>query len=596
MSEKKTAKTPSEDPDDNITAGPHSHKVEEVTVQFTEEMKGEVLLDGDRSPLMFRLTIHIPNLKLFFLDPQERGTADGYIECEALGGKLPVENGIFHLFVDAEEPDSFVKFMRYELPFKDSKGKKRMLVGHKVVQDDGIIHIWRDTSTLFYSIDDGAEDTLHIQLLDFIRQMFSFKTTGPSWWERTKGLLSFFWHFICTLWSIYFSSTADIEPDKTRDRDIPLLTLEGVKDAEITSYPITTEDQMGLDILRFKRAKCRDVVVLLHGLSTSTDMFVMPEHYNLVSYLLDNGYEDVFSFDWRGSMRYPYDTFPNTFNMDDVALYDHPAAFKRIRELVGKDARIHVICHCVGSISFMMSHYAGLVEAHSIISNSVSLTPQVNTPARIKMFFAPFFMLWILRWPNFNPRWGNLPGPGVPQGKIFAKIINFFHPECDVEACHMLSFMWGYGHPVVYQHENMLEVTHRRVGDLFGAVAISFYLHLIKCIRAGKAIKDHERDPRYDRLPNDYLDYADRVHTPTLLISGDHNNVFPGSNLKTFEILKYIKAAAHVTFKWIPGYGHQDTFMGKNSDKDVFPLFLEHLRLHSKPSRKIKKAKSKKAA
>ena len=55
----------------------------------------------------------------------------------------------------------------------------------------------------------------------------------------------------------------------------------------------------------------------------------MPEHYNLVNYLLDNGYTDIFSFDWRGSMRHNYDLFPNIHNMDDVALYDHPAAMRK---------------------------------------------------------------------------------------------------------------------------------------------------------------------------------------------------------------------------------------------------------------------------
>ena len=33
-------------------------------------------------------------------------------------------------------------------------------------------------------------------------------------------------------------------------------------------------------------------------------MFIMPEHYNLVSFLLDYGFSDVWSFDWCGSMRH----------------------------------------------------------------------------------------------------------------------------------------------------------------------------------------------------------------------------------------------------------------------------------------------------
>jgi cholesterol oxidase len=46
-----------------------------------------------------------------------------------------------------------------------------------------------------------------------------------------------------------------------------------------------TADKLSLSLLRFLRAPCDDVVVILHGLTTSSDMFTMPEHYNLVQYL-----------------------------------------------------------------------------------------------------------------------------------------------------------------------------------------------------------------------------------------------------------------------------------------------------------------------
>ena len=223
-------------------------------------------------------------------------------------------------------------------------------------------------------------------------------------------------------------------------REIPIFTLEGVRDAEITTHYITTEDKLGLSMLRFRRgtAPAREVVLLLHGLTTSTDMFIMPEHVNLVSVLLDRGYE-VWSFDWRGSLRHSYDLFPGRFNLDEIALYDHPAAVAHLRREVGEGPRLHVICHCVGSITFMMSLFAGLIDGvSSVVSNSVSLTPYVPRWSGVKLALAPFFMNWILRFPNLNPRWGYLPGPGIPQGKIISKIVDLLHPECDVPACHMI--------------------------------------------------------------------------------------------------------------------------------------------------------------
>ena len=74
------------------------------------------------------------------------------------------------------------------------------------------------------------------------------------------------------------------------EREIALYTLEGVPDADITTHPFTTADKLGLSMLRFYRGDCDDVVLIIHGLTTSTDMFIMPEHYNLVRYLLDHGF------------------------------------------------------------------------------------------------------------------------------------------------------------------------------------------------------------------------------------------------------------------------------------------------------------------
>src|SRR3954454_14941328 len=80
---------------------------------------------------------------------------------------------------------------------------------------------------------------------------------------------------------------------------IPRFTLEGVKDADVSLHPYTTEDDLGLELRRFHRADCDDVVLLVHGLTSSSDMFIMPEHHNLVTYLLDAGFTDVWTSDFR---------------------------------------------------------------------------------------------------------------------------------------------------------------------------------------------------------------------------------------------------------------------------------------------------------
>src|SRR4051812_32308407 len=124
---------------------------------------------------------------------------------------------------------------------------------------------------------------------------------------------------------------------------IPLYTLDGVPNAEITTHYLATEDKLGLSMLRFKRSASRDVVLIIHGLTTSSDMFIMPEHDNLVRFLLERGYGDVWCLDYRMSNRHPYNLQGRHYTMDDIALYDYPPALAKIREQAG-DVRIHVIC------------------------------------------------------------------------------------------------------------------------------------------------------------------------------------------------------------------------------------------------------------
>src|SRR5262245_59174434 len=107
-------------------------------------------------------------------------------------------------------------------------------------------------------------------------------------------------------------------------RDVPLYTLDGVPDADIRIHRFSTADGLGLTLTRFLREASADPVMIIHGLTTSSDMFIMPEHENLVRYLHRNGFGDVFCLDYRMSNHFPYNLTPHRFTMDDIALYDFP--------------------------------------------------------------------------------------------------------------------------------------------------------------------------------------------------------------------------------------------------------------------------------
>ena len=365
------------------------------------------------------------------------------------------------------------------------------------------------------------------------------------------------------------------------NREIPLYTLEGVRDAEVTTHYYSTEDKLGLSLLRFNRDpgdEARDSVLIIHGLTTSTDMFVMPEHENLVSHLLDNGFTDVWCLDFRMSNRHSYNLFPHRYTFDDVALYDFPPAIELIRSHIG-DRRLHVIAHCLGSVTFMMSLFGKAVDGiASCIANSVALTPRVPRWSRLKGSTSPFLVEHLLGFPNLNPRWSE--DPSLTRGKLFSKAVSFFHRECDVPACHMLSLMWGTGWPALYSHENLADVTHRRGGDLYGATSMNYYRHVFKMVRAGsRPLKYAVGDPRYDALPDDYFVYAREIETPVLLTTGQNNKVFTDSNVVCYEQLRS-RGRTQDELEIFTGYGHQDVFMGKDVARDVFPAMLDFIRRH----------------
>jgi len=571
-----------------------------IPFQFTEDMKGYATFgqtsfedgytDGEASSnsLMFHLTLKTDDMDRFLSVPEHEAQAIGYVECASLGGRCPVEKGWFNLFVDTADVQH--KQMTYRLFFRDGDGNKRTLSGHKDVQDKPGFDVWKATTTLYTNVFEGhlgqadeaahkplATGILHIGILDFAKELTTVRAFAPTLGERIAAVGRFGQFFLGSLWEVY-AHLPSFRMDES-EREIPLFTTEGVSGAEISHHPFTTGDKLGLSMTRFQRAPSDDVVLLVHGLTTSTDMFIMPEHRNIVQYLLDNAFGDVWSLDFRMSNRFSYNLQKNRFNMDDVALYDYPAAIAHIRSVIGPDRKIHVICHCLGSVTFMMSLFGKAVSGiSSVISNSVSLTPRVPAWSNIKLIAAPALCDYVFGVAYANPRWRREPGFSV--GKLLGTVVSAFHHECDVPECHMLSFMWGTGFPALYSHENLHDVTHRRGGDLFGGITFEYFRHVRKMVKTNNtAVKYDEANPKYASLPNDYFQYAGDIQTPVLFITGQKNNVFTDSNIVAYERLEKIVPGRH-QLHLFPNYGHQDVFMCKNCHVDVFPRLLAFLNDH----------------
>ncbi|CNE72008.1 Alpha/beta hydrolase family [Mycobacterium tuberculosis] len=358
---------------------------------------------------------------------------------------------------------------------------------------------------------------------------------------------------------------------------IARFTHAGVADAEVSVHPFATGDGLGLNLTRFRRAAADaggDAVLLVHGLTTSSDMYIMPEHTNLVNFLHDAGFGDVWALDLRISGRFPYNSEMGRHSLDALALWDHPAAVAELRRHIG-GRRLHVITHCVGSISFSMALFAGTVTGvTSLVCNSVSLTPRTPAWSRIKLGYGPALMEYVVGPCHLDPRFG--AAPVMTRGWMLAKAVAPFHRDCSEPACHMLSFMWGGGKPI-FTHAKMSPVTHGRLPDLFGACNVDYYRHIHRMVKAGRAVKYDRRDPRFTSLPDDYLSRAAAVTTPILFLTGDRNHVFTDSNIVCHRTLEEAAPGRH-ELAILPGYGHQDPFMGRYADTEVFPQVVDFLK------------------
>ena len=572
-----------------------------VALRFTEEMKGYMGLgqhscqegynrgQAENTPFMFHLTIAMDDLDRFLQDPSHTAQLSGYIDSPLFGGRCAVLTGEFNLFHDSGDADR--KTMLYRLYFQNERGEPFTLSGAKNLRDDPGPDVWADTTTLYTNVLAGhirqqdeavahmvASGILRIQVMDFLHQLTTFRADAPTQTERLEAIQRFGQFFMGGLWHIYgVPRHHGWEPSQ---REIPLHTLEGVSDAQVSTHYASTGDGLGISLLRFCRAPCRDVVLLVPGLTASSDMFIMPEHRNLTQTLLDAGFTDVWTLDARISCRQPYNLARHRYNVDDVALFDNPAALAAMRKELPADARIHIIGHCLGALSIAMSLFARTISGiQSVILNGVALTPKVGPLARAKLAVGPFLSESVLGLEYLNPNWSQQPGLSV--GKLLAKGVSFFHRECDVPACHMTSFMWGYGHPVLFRHENLADVTHRRTGDLFGGSGANYYRHIRKMVASNNtAVKYAPQDVRYRHLPNNYMDQAASMTTPMLLVAGQENALFLDSNVLCHERLEQVAPGRH-TLLVLPGYGHADVIIGKNAAVDVFARFVDYLRLHA---------------
>lgn len=164
-------------------------------LRFSETMSGPVRFTASSTAaaggllreheLTLRLKVAVPDLDELLRDPRHRASLTGKVQCQALGGDLPVTSG--SLDVLAVEPGG-TTMMRYSITCIDAAGRDLLVEGYKTLRHDAELDLWADTTTLTTTVTgpEGsrlAEGTVRLTLTGFFRLLLSFR-------GRTRGAAS----------------------------------------------------------------------------------------------------------------------------------------------------------------------------------------------------------------------------------------------------------------------------------------------------------------------------------------------------------------------------------------------------------------------
>jgi predicted acylesterase/phospholipase RssA len=183
--------------------------------------------DGERDgrKVVLRMKVDVQDVDAFISDPDHRALVTGTLELGALGGTVEVHDGRFNLMPFKDDFDE--RWMFYWLPFTANDGRQLVVSGYKLMVDDRGRDLWKDNTTLFTHILDGAGnmppvatmiDTFRagqpegnvvaagivsIHLDDFTKQLMSMRADGPTKRAEFGAKVRFSAFFVGGLWDIY---------------------------------------------------------------------------------------------------------------------------------------------------------------------------------------------------------------------------------------------------------------------------------------------------------------------------------------------------------------------------------------------------------
>ena len=290
-------------------------------------------------------------------------------------------------------------------------------------------------------------------------------------------------------------------------------------------HPVETSDGTQIRLTHYAMGT-KGPVVLAPGYGNAARAFALdtvPKSFT--EYLGEHGY-DVWLLDYRASPDLP-SSF-SQFTVDDIAMKDWPAAIAHVRAQTGADS-VQTLAHCVGGLSLFMSIGGGLEGVRSATFSALAGHPIPTTGNKLRagVHLASLFKALGIKGLNTDY---NARSPIDRAVDLLMRVVPFRHVY-DSPTGRRIYFIYG---DVFDTSRINRETMENAVPAFFGNGNITFFEHISRMIRKGRAVDHAGRDM--------YLTNTDRYRMPISFLTGAHNRMFvPRGIERSHDLLRKAK-------------------------------------------------------
>ncbi|KAH7120954.1 hypothetical protein B0J11DRAFT_589799 [Dendryphion nanum] len=565
-------------------------------IQFSELMQGNFYIGDDVADFYAaeRAAKGCASSARLFLDTtvakvqSQRGeltytssNVTGTFACGALSRyPLLITSGKIKFFVPDENTSDATKLV-YDLLLLSTSGETFHFEGFKYIDSEIAFSpskTWKATTTLFSTLSrsDGSlvgKGIIHISFTDFWHELQSLYPLPSDGSKGIQHLLHFIHFFSLNIFHYFLGPLRSLEYGRN--------TQAGYFNKQVpTSVPILSDD--GVEIIMKTWESASDVpkretpILLIPGVAVDDQIFSLPTiPVNTIDYFTSRGYRCYVPL-----MRFNVPALAQDGWTSYDTRWDVKAAMEYVR-MKEDGKKLYLVCHCLGSISTAMALLTGIVSADWIEGMTIS---QVFCNLRFSAdngvkasttLLSRLYRTLAGDWFSCNS------APTASLLQAFLDQILRFYPVgasreiCASTSCHRCTLVFGR----CWSHKNLNRATHTHLDKVFNGIDMRFLSHLMRMgadsthhVRANESnfVDLVEQDENIQRLRGLRM----------LFVSGGENVVWdPASTNESYALMRDTFGDGSFERFVVDGYGHLDTWMGKESFKDVYPKVHEHIEM-----------------